>query len=244
MKKVLALVLAALMLLCVVSCGKKDDPSKKSEGVMTYAEFAAAAVDSKVTIETYVQAKQSWWDNKGTIYTQDADGGYFLYEMAMSQEDYDKLVPGTKIKVTGTKAEWSGEVEITDATFEIENGSYIPKAIDVTALFGTDDLAKKMNMFVAVKGATVAAKKNADGADVAFLYKWDGSGQQGDDIYFDVEIGGKTYSFTVESYLCGKDTDVYKAVEALKVGDKIDIEGFLYWYEGPQPHVTSVAAAK
>ncbi len=244
MKKVLALVLAALMLLCVVSCGKKDDPSKKSEGVMTYAEFAAAAVDSKVTIETYVQAKQSWWDNKGTIYTQDADGGYFLYEMAMSQEDYDKLVPGTKIKVTGTKAEWSGEVEITDATFEIENGSYIPKAIDVTALFGTDDLAKKMNMFVAVKGATVAAKKNADGADVAFLYKWDGSGQQGDDIYFDVEIGGKTYSFTVESYLCGKDTDVYKAVEALKIGDKIDIEGFLYWYEGAQPHVTSVAAAK
>ena len=244
MKKVLALVLAALMLLCVVSCGKKDDPSKKSEGVMTYAEFAAAAVDSKVTIETYVQAKQSWWDNKGTIYTQDADGGYFLYEMAMSQEDYDKLVPGTKIKVTGTKAEWSGEVEITDATFEIENGSYIPEAIDVTALFGTDDLAKKMNMFVAVKGATVAAKKNADGADVAFLYKWDGSGQQGDDIYFDVEIGGKTYSFTVESYLCGKDTDVYKAVEALKIGDKIDIEGFLYWYEGAQPHVTSVAAAK
>ncbi|MBO7634607.1 MAG: hypothetical protein J6S72_09575, partial [Lachnospiraceae bacterium] len=97
-----------------------DDPSKKGEGVMTYAEYAAAALDTQVVVETYVQAKQSWWDNKATVYTQDADGAYFLYSMACSQEDFDKLVPGTKIKVTGYKSEWSGEVEITDATFEIE----------------------------------------------------------------------------------------------------------------------------
>ena len=55
---------------------------------------------------------------------------------------------------------------------------------------------------------------------------------------------GKTYTFTVESYLCGKDSEVYKAVKALKVGDKIDMEGFLYWYNGANPHITSVKAAK
>ena len=238
MKKILAIVLAALMLLCVVSCGDKAE--KKGEGVMTYDEYAAAAVDSKVTIETYVQAKQSWWDGKGTIYTQDKEGGYFLYNMAMTEEEFNKLVPGTKIKVTGTKAEWSGEVEIVDATFEIENGSYIAKPVDVTSLFGTDDLAKKQNMFVTVKGLTVAASEGG----AAFLYKWDGSGQQGDDLYFNVELNGKTYTFTVESYLCGANTDVYKAVEGLKVGDKIDLDGFLYWYEGAQPHVTAVRTAK
>ena len=83
----------------------------------------------------------------------------------------------------------------------------------------------------------VADKK--DGA--AYLYKWDGSGVEGDDLYFDVtDAAGNTYTFTVESYLCGKDTEVYKAVQNLKVGDKIDMEGFLYWYEGVNPHITSV----
>ena len=53
-------------------------------------------------------------------------------------------------------------------------------------------------------------------------------------------INGQTYIFTVESYLCGNDTDVYKAVEGLKVGDTIDLEGFLYWYNGANPHITSV----
>ena len=26
----------------------------------------------------------------------------------------------------------------------------------------------------------------------------------------------------------------------LKVGDTVDLEGFLYWYEGVNPHITSV----
>lgn len=77
------------------------DPSVKSEGVMTYAEYAAAELDTQVVIEAYVQAKQSWWEDKATVYTQDMDGGYFLYNMACSEEDYAKLTPGTKIKVTG-----------------------------------------------------------------------------------------------------------------------------------------------
>ena len=113
----------------------------------------------------------------------------------------------------------------------------------MTALLGTDDLIKSQNMFVAFKGMTVEASKDADGNDVPFLYKWNGSGQDGDDLYFNVSVNGKTYTFTVESYLCDKSTDVYAAVKALKVGDKIDMEGFLYWYEGVNPHITSVKKA-
>ena len=56
------------------ACGEKaEDPSAKSEGVMTYAEYVAAELESEVVIETYVQAKQSWWENKATVYTQDGD---------------------------------------------------------------------------------------------------------------------------------------------------------------------------
>ena len=80
----------------------------------------------------------------------------------------------------------------------------------------------------------------AEGSDAAFLYNWDGSGQEGDDLYFNVSLMIQTYTFTVESYLCDSSTEVYSAVKNLKVGEVIDMEGFLYWYNGVNPHITSV----
>ena len=185
---------------------------------------------------------RSWWDNKATVYAQDKDGAYFLYNMACTEEDYAKLVPGAKIKVTGYKAEWAGEVEIIDATFELAEGSYVAEALDVTALLGTDELIAHQNEFVSFKGMTV--EPAGEDTDAAFLYNWDGSGEDGSDLYFNVSLDGTTYTFTVESYLCDNTTDVYAAVKELKVGDKIDLEGFLYWYEGVNPHITSVKAAE
>ena len=244
MKRVLSFILTLCLLLGLAAFSSAEEVEDvKSEGVMTYEEFVAAELDTEVVVETYVQAKQSWWDNKGTFYTQDHDGGYFLYQMACTEEEYDQLVPGTKIKVTGYKAEWSGEVEIIDATYEIEEGEYIAEALDVTELLGTDELELFQNQFVSFKGMTVEAA-NDQGA--AFLYSWDGSGSHdsNSDLYFTVSVNDAKYTFTVESYLCGNDTDVYAAVENLKVGDKIDMEGFLYWYEGANPHIISVTAAE
>ena len=224
----------------------------KSEGVMTYAEYAAAELDSPVVIETYVQGKQSWWNDQATIYTQDKDGAYFLYNIACSEADYAKLAIGTKIRVTGYKAAWAGEVEIVDATFEILEGRYVAPVLDATGLLGTEELIAHQNELVSFKGMTVEPSVDAEGNEVAFLYNWDGSGAEGSDsdLYFNVSVNGQTYNFVVEYYVCdangvyGADTDVYKAVQNLKIGDKIDLEGFLYWYEGVNPHITSVAPAK
>ena len=253
MKKFLGIILAVAMMMTMPVCVLADAASTetapeatsepKSEGVMTYEEYAAAELDTQVVVETYVQAKQSWWEDKATIYTQDMDGAYFIYSMPCTEEEYAKLVPGTKIKVTGYKSEWAGEVEITDATFEIEEGEYIAPETDVTELLGTDDLINYQNRFVSFKGMTVEASKDADGNDVAFLYNWDGSGEDGSDLYFKVSLNGNTYTFTVESYLCDSTTDVYAAVKSLNIGDVIDMEGFLYWYEGVNPHITAVTAA-
>ena len=220
---------------------EEEGTDEKSEGVMTHEEYVKAEVDSEVVVETYVQAKQSWWEDKATFYTQDKDGAYFIYDMPCSEEEYEELTPGTKMKVTGYKAEWSGEIEIIDATFEIEDGSYIAEAEDVTSLLGKDELIEHQNEFVSFKGMTVeAAGQDDDGQDVPFLYSWDGSGQDGDDLYFNVSLDGETYTFVVESYLCDNTTDVYKAVKELKIGDTVDMEGFLYWYEGVNPHITSL----
>ena len=240
MKKIFAVLLALSMVFALAACtsGSNEPAAEpevdifaKGEGVMTYAEYAATDLDTEVTIETFVQATQSWWDNTITAYTQDNEGAYFLYNMACSEEDAAKLVPGTKIKVTGFKSEWSGEVEIVDATFEIEEGEYIAEATDVTALLGTDEMIEHQNQFVAFKGMTVESEA---------IYKWDGSGADGDDLYFQVSKDGQTYTFTVESYLCGAGTEVYEAVKGLKAGDTVDMEGFCYWYEGLNPHITSV----
>ena len=261
MRKFAALFLTLSLAASLTACGKDGNDDVKTtageekttveelatEGevveVMSHDEYVAAEIDAPVVIETYVQAKQSWWEDKATVYGQSEDGAYFMYDMACSEEDYEKLTVGTKIKVTGYKAEWSGEVEIVDASFEIIEGEeFVAAAFDVTELLGTDELIAHQNEFVSFKGMTV--EPAAEGSDAAYLYKWDGSGQDGDDLYFNVSLDGTTYTFTVESYLCDNTTDVYAAVKELEIGDVIDMEGFLYWYEGVNPHITSVTVAE
>lgn len=262
MKKILVVVLALSMLLALAACGGKTEPAATDTdaavsdtdaavsdtdaaqkiAVMSHDEYLAADIDAPVCVETYVQAKQSWWEDKATVYCQSPDGAYFVYNMACSEEDYAKLDVGTKIQVNGFKAEWSGEIEIADATFTILEGEepFIAEPLDVTALLGTDELIDHQNEFVKFTGMTVEAKKDADGNDVAFLYNWDGSGKEGDDLYFDVSYNGQTYTFTVESYLTGLGTNVYDQIRSMKVGDVVDLSGFLYWYEGVNPHITAM----
>ena len=137
MKKLFAAILALALVLCSAAM---------AEGAMSYADYMAAEIDDEVTIECYVQDHQSWWDNKITVYAADQDGGYFIYNMTCAEEDVSKLVPGTKIRVTGYKAVWSGEIEIAEgATFEIVDAEpYVAEAVDVTDLLGKDETLRRM----------------------------------------------------------------------------------------------------
>jgi hypothetical protein len=234
MKKIIALLLIVATACCVlVGCGKVD-PNKKSEGVMTYEEYDKAALDTEVTIEGFVQATQSWWDNKITAYLQDETGAYLAYELACSEEDAAKLVPGTKIRVTGYKGEWSGEVEIVDATFTFVEGAdkYVAEPADLTdVLANEEELIKHQNEYAIFKGLVIDKIE----------YK---NGEPGDDIYVTVKQGDKSFSFCVERYLTDPETDVYKAFADLKAGDKVDITGFVYWYNGVNTHITAVELAE
>ena len=200
--------------------------------VMTYEEYMAAELNAEVVIETYVQATQSWWDNKITVYCQSPDGAYFLYELACSEEDAAKLVPGTKILVTGYKGEWAGEVEVMDGAFTFVEGgdTWVAEAADVTELLGTDELIAHQNEKVSFTGLTIEAIE----------YK---NGEPGDDIYVTVGYNGASYDFCVERYLTGPETEVYTTVGELEVGDVVNVEGFLYWYEGVNTHITAITVA-
>ena len=209
----------------------------KSDGAMTYAEYMDAELDSDVTIEAYVQDTQSWWDNKITVYAADPDGAYFIYNMACSQEDALLLKDGQKIRVTGRKTEWAGEIEIVDATFELQHGTYMPYSFDCLGfvLDQEDFLREHMNQKVVFDGMTI---EPYDETGAAFAYK-DAEGKT-DDLYFKASKNGQVIDFCVEFYLRGQDTSAYKAVEALEVGQTVDIWAYLYWYNGPNPHVVEV----
>lgn len=258
MKKFIAMLLALSMVLAFTACAKTETApettaapvettaaveteapaeteaaeTEAAAAVMTHEEYMAAALDTAVTIETYVQGHQSWWDNKVTVYCQSPDGAYFLYELACSEEDAAKLVPGTKILVNGFKGEWAGEVEVMDGTFEFVEGgdTFIAEALDVTELLGTEELINHQNEFVSFNGMTVEAIE----------YK---NGEPGDDIYVTLGYNGASYDFCVEVYLTGTDSDVYTTVGSLNVGDVVNVEGFLYWYEGVNPHITAITVA-
>ena len=212
-----------------------EDTLAKGEGAMSYEAYAAAAPESPVVIEAYVQACQEWWEDSITVYAQDGAGGYFIYDMACSEKEAERLIPGQKIRVTGVKSVEGGEAEILDASFEILKGNYLFPAVDVTELLDREELIEHQNQYVSFKGLTI---EPYDDSGAAFAYK-DPDGMT-DDLYFKASRDGKIYEFCVEFYLCGKETGVYKAVEALQAGNVVDLEGFLYWDEGANPHITSV----
>ena len=262
MKKFTAVFAAAVLMLSLSACGKTTevpdvpqpdidlsaiqeaaenfpeveipvDPEPETEaeddGVMSYADYAAASVDDEVTVVTYVQAHQSWWDNKITVYCQDQDGAIFLYELACSEEDAAKLTEGTKIRVNGFKGEWAGESEIVDATFEfVDDGDlFVAAAKDLTDKLGTDELIDYQNQKVIFTDMTV----------VSVAFKND---QPGDDIYVTLSKDDAENSFCLEYYLNGSDQEFYDLVSGLEAGQVVDVEGFLYWYEGANTHITSV----
>lgn len=223
MKKIVSVLLLLVLTLSVslVSC----DTTK----TMSYDEYVAAELDAEVVVDVYVQATQSWWDNKITVYAADEDGAYFIYEMACTEEDAAKLTAGTKIRVTGVKAEWAGEVEITEATFEFLKGEYVAPVKDLTDKLASEDLKNYQNQLAAFKGLTVKS----------ISYKNDAPGN-GNDIYVTVTKDGADYEFCVEAYLTAPGSDVYDAFADIKAGDVIDVEGFVYWYEGVNTHITKV----
>ncbi len=212
MKKFLAALLVLVMALTGAVCAVAEDVK-----VMTYEEYVAAELDAEVVIECYVQAHQDWWDNKVTVYAADADGAYFIYEMECTEEDAAKLVPGAKIRVTGYKTEWAGELEVASgSTFEfVEAEAFVAEAKDLTeVLANAEELVKFQNQLATFKGLTIEKIE----------YK---NGEPGDDIYVTVKQGEATFDFCVERYLTGPDTDVYADFADLKAGAVVDITGYV-----------------
>lgn len=249
-KRIPALTLAALLLLG--GCGQKqpsptqgtapvEETTVPTEAaprvVMNHSEFDDAPIDTTVTVETYVQATQEWWNDTISVYAQSEDGGYFLRNLSCTREEAKSLVPGTKLRVTGEKILWAGAYEIDFGTFEILEGYYLAKPLDITSLLGNPALSTHQNEKILCRGLTVAAA-NDDGD--AFRYGFDGAGGEDSDLYLNVTSGDAACTFVVKYYLTGPDSEVYRTVQSLQAGDVVDLEGFLFWNQDCEPHITAI----
>lgn len=221
------------------SANEQAQADPQSGKVMTYDEFMAAPENAEVLVEGYVQAKEVWEDNAATVYLQDEVGAYYLYDLLCTQEEYQGLEIGTKIAVIGIKSSYGNMVEILPESFRVVDGFYIAPPTDLSSQWNDEDSLKDhRGEYVLFQGLTVEAC-NEDGD--AFMYAWDGSGvEDQDNVYFNLSKDGKTYSFQVRLQMFGPNTEVYETAQSLKVGQRIDVECFLYWYYGPFPYVAKI----
>ncbi|MBQ6075286.1 MAG: acid shock protein [Lachnospiraceae bacterium] len=268
MKKILAIVLALAMVLGLAACGSPKEttaapteapktteapvttaapteapttepaPTESEAKVLSYEEFMATEQMEPVLIEAYVQAKQEYYagHEAASLYLADQDGGYFCYECKMTQDQYDKLKLGTKVRISGERKDYAGLAEIQSGILEEidENDLFEEAFMDVSDIVGdTEALAKVMNRMVSFSNMVIMPQNDGEAINRK-------ESDSDPDLYFSAGNEYGAVSFCVESYLTGKDSEAYKAVEALKVGDIVNVEGFMYWYNGANPHVTGV----
>ena len=251
MKKLITLLLVIAMVIGLAACGQQNNNnSNTGPKAMTYEEYMAAADEAKVVIEGYVQAYaySSQYNNVSLFIMDDAGGAYYAYRADCSAEQAKKLAEGIHVRVSGNKGNFKGEIEVQEhCTFEVLDGKKVYPATDVSAsLSNYKALEGMMNKKVSVAGLVVENIYDADGEGFAFLYNWDGSGQAGanNDVYFNASYNGVIYNFVVESDEFAEGSDPYVNATRFSVGDVIDIEAFMYWYNGPNMHVSKISVDK
>ena len=211
------------------------------ETVSTYSDYLLSNGDQPVTIESYLQEKDAWNEGKTNIWLQDEEGAYYIYSLPCSLEEYEALDQGRKLRISGYKAEFSGQLQLTDAVFFLLDGTYLASPFDASAFLGSDELYLHQNQRVRFRDLKI--EPMFDGVS-AFYYGWDNSGspEKQSDLYFTASNSGEMCTFLIKSSLRGTESEVYRAVQNLRIGDTVNLEGILSWYNGPQPLVTVIAS--
>ena len=228
-----------LGLFAAVSCSKKGD-----NDALSYSEYVDANDGDYVTIDGYITGRTTWWNDAASFYLQDDDGGYYIYNLPCSQNQFNNdLKVGQKISVNGQKSQWSGEVEILgqpdgddQATWKKLNGT---KAYEPIELNSIEDMENHPNQLVKLQvQITSNNTTTSNGADPA----------DGIDLVYNVsnpfKTGEANYTFYLESYneLSQYSTDeasIYQTVWNFNKYDIYEVVGYAYSYNGPQLHTIS-----
>ena len=222
---------------------ESPQPAENMSGVMSFQAFLAAEDDSPVTVEGYVQAKEARRDGCCGLYMQNEEGAYYLSRLRCSQQEYDTLKTGRKIRVNGYKSHWNDAIEISDASFTLLEGNLIAEAEDVTALIGSDALRRHQNEKVAFSGMTVEVMP--DGHSVWYR-GWDNTApaEEDSELWFRASSAGTVCDFTIKPSLCENRDEVLETLQQLQAGDRVDLTGFLRFYNGALPRITAITQSE
>ena len=235
MKKLFVFFALLVGLVSLASCGYESP-------AMSYDEFMAAENGDDVIIEGYISARQSWW-NGATLYLTGAKGeGYFVYNYECTEEEYNSdFVVGACLRVYGSKTIYAGEHEIMGENVDYDKSGIVKdapkfdeKVLEVKSV-KTEDLEAYQN---ALFTATLTVKGN---------YSFKDDANKSDDIYFTlVDANGNTMDCCVEYYLVSAYDSVRNVIVS---GDFVDgasvtVTGYLYWWNGANPHITSIVVNK
>lgn len=237
MKKLFVFFTLIAGLFGLASCGYKSP-------AMSHAEFMAAENGDDVIVEGYISARQSWWEDKATLYltTNNEGEGYFVYEYQCTEEEFNsKLVVGACLRIYGAKTIYDGEHEIMGNNIDYEKSGVITnapkfneKALNVTKV-NNEELIKYQNGLFT---ATLKVKGS-------YSFKND---NENDDIYFTlVDEAGNELSCCVECYV----ENIYPTVKGVITsadfveGASVTVTGYLYWWKtAANPHITSIVINK
>lgn len=219
----------------LASCGTQSK-------ALSHADFIKAEVGTEVSVQGYIQDRCTWYNGAASFYFQDSNGGYYVYNLACTEDEYkNTLTVGADLFVTSQKAEWRGEVEVDytkvteNAKWEIASKSTKVYPATKVADIATATLDKYKNTKVATGELEVTKAPFTSWEDYSL------TPAAGADVYFAVkDSAGNELTFVVEAYLEDSQygSATYTAVTELAVGDKVELEGFVYYYDAPQMQVT------
>ena len=192
---------------------------------LSWADYVAAADDSTVVVKgvvTGIMAK-SKGNSTNCLYLQDNDGGYYVYKMDTDPVTDDKVEVGMTVRVSGTRATYSGTYEITNAKVEIvDQNKTAVTAVDFTEKFkNASDLkdaaiTAQQGMLVTLKGIEITGEDTSGG-------------------YYKFKLGNYESYVRISSSVCpiGKD-DQKKLTEghASHTGWTANVTGVICVYDG------------
>ena len=200
--------------------------------VNSIAEYDALNAKEAVTVHGVIVAKEAYGASyKNTsVYLASVDGvgGVYAYRLACTEEQYNnELKIGQKIFVSGKKYVYNGLREFDGGcTYILDTEAAVtPTVTDITSIVKDGSVKDKdlQNQLVKFENLEVISVSEKD-----------------DKGRFNIVCGTETNNITVRvnTYLTAKDSDAYKAYEALNLlpGMLIDVNGVAGYYNALQVH--------
>ena len=192
--------------------------------LVNWKDYVAAPKDYTLSVQGVVTALtgKSIGNSYNTIYIQDNDGGYYIYDLP-SDPVADGIKVGMTIKVRGVKDIYSGTHEVKEAVAEIVDQTIkTVEPADYTTIYTNaqslkaEDLVAKQGFLVTIKGVQI-------------------TGQNLDNGYLKFKLGDLESYIRISGSVCplSKDEQAkFKADHASHFGWKANATGVICVYDG------------